>query len=97
MAKGYWIAHVTVADREGWQRYIDAARPAFEAHGAAFLARGGAFEEAENAMGRERHVLIEFPSFTAAQACYHSDAYQAAKSHREGAGIATVILTEGAA
>ena len=95
MPKGYWIAHVTITDAEKYPDYVNGARAAFETYGAVFLARGGAYEEVENPMGRERHVLIEFPSFQAAQDCFHSPEYQAARAHRLPAGEATIILTEG--
>ncbi|MEM8698940.1 MAG: DUF1330 domain-containing protein [Pseudomonadota bacterium] len=95
MPKGYWIAHVTVSDPDKYPDYIAGARAAFEAHGATFLARGGAWTECEGGMGRERHVLIEFPTYQAALDCYNSEAYQAAKAHREEAGTATVVVTEG--
>lgn len=95
MAKGYWIAHASVDDMEAWQRYVAAAKPAFEAHGARFLARGGTAEELEAPVGRSRHVVIEFPSLEAARSCWHSDTYQAARRHREGAGIVTITVTEG--
>ncbi|MBK0398591.1 DUF1330 domain-containing protein [Limibaculum sp. M0105] len=95
MPKGYWIASVRVDDAAKWQQYVEAARPAFAEHGGRFLARGGAQEEAESALGRSRHVICEFPSLAAAQACYHSAEYQAARKLREGAGIATITLLEG--
>ena len=96
MAKGYWIAHVHVTDPEEYKKYVEGARSAFEAHGARFLARGGQNSELEGAMGRERHVLIEFPSYQAALDCYNSDIYQAARDFRTEAGVATVIVVEGA-
>ena len=95
MSKGYWVASVDVTDKVKWQEYVAAARPAFEQYGGRFLARGGAHEEAESGLGRSRHVICEFPSLKAAQDCYHSDTYQAAKRLREGAGIATITLIEG--
>ncbi|MEM8792926.1 MAG: DUF1330 domain-containing protein [Pseudomonadota bacterium] len=95
MAKGYWIAHVTVTDMDTWMRYVEGAKEAFASHGANFLARGGAYAEMESPMGRERHVLIEFPSMQDAVDCYNSTGYQAARNHREGAGIATIVVTEG--
>ncbi|MEM6355677.1 MAG: DUF1330 domain-containing protein [Pseudomonadota bacterium] len=97
MPKGYWIAHADVQDMEAWQRYVAAARAAFEAHGATFLARGGAHEEAEDPQGRSRHVVCEFPSLEAAQACYHSETYQEARKHRDGSGIVSITLVEGLA
>ncbi len=95
MAKGYWIAHVHVTDADEYAKYVEGARAAFEAHGARFLARGGQHAEVEGAMGRERHVVIEFPSFQAALDCYNSPDYQAARRFRAGAGTATIVLVEG--
>ena len=95
MPKGYWIAHVEVTDPDQYVHYVDGAKAAFEKYGATFLARGGEAEEVEGALGRSRHVVIEFPSLQAARDCYHSPEYQAAREHRLHAGIATVTLIEG--
>ena len=95
MPKGYWIAHVQVTDPEEYRKYVEGARTAFEKHGARFLARGGQHQEVEGALGRERHVVIEFPSFQAALDCYESEDYQAARRFRAEAGIATIVLVEG--
>lgn len=95
MAKGYWIAHASVTDPDAWGRYVAAAKPAFEAHGARFLARGGTAEDMEGATGRTRHVVIEFPSVEAAKACWHSAEYQAGRAEREGAGAISITIVEG--
>ena len=95
MPKGYWIAHVEVTDPDNYVHYVEGARAAFEKYGAQFLARGGAAEEVEGALGRSRHVVIEFPSLADAQACYNSPEYQAARAHRVDAGIASITLVEG--
>ena len=95
MPKGYWIAHVAVDDPEAYKAYVEGARPAFEEHGARFLARGGDFEEVEGALARPRNVLIEFPSMEAARACYRSDTYQAARAHRVPVSTASITLVEG--
>ena len=95
MAKGYWIAHAEVTDKEAWQRYVETAAPAFREHGGRFLARGGAATEAEGALDRSRHVICEFPSYQAALDCYNSETYQAGRKHRESAGTVTVVLVEG--
>lgn len=95
MAKGYWVAHATVEDMDAWKRYVEAAAPAFRDHGGTFLARGGAATEVEEGLGRARHVVCEFPSYQAALDCYNSDTYQAARKHREGAGVVSITLTEG--
>ena len=90
----YWIAYVTVTDPEAYQGYQALAPAAFAAHGARFLARGGAHEVLEGPM-LDRHVVIEFPSLAAARACYQSAEYQAARARREGAAVAHVVIVEG--
>ncbi|MFZ1469701.1 MAG: DUF1330 domain-containing protein [Paracoccaceae bacterium] len=92
----YWIAHVTVTDPAAYAEYQSLAPAAFAAHGARFLARGGKAEVKEGP-DHARHVVIEFPSLAAAQACYASDDYQRAKRHRTGAATAHVVLVEGLA
>jgi len=96
MAKGYWIAHVTVSDPDQYKLYAEAAPVAFKKYGATILARGGAFRQMEGE-GRPRNVVIEFPWLQAAVDCYNSPEYQAAKAKREGAGIANIVLVEGVA
>ncbi len=90
----YWIAHVTVTDPAAYQGYQALAPAAFAAHGARFLARGGAHEVLEGPV-LDRHVLIEFPRLAAARACYHSPEYQAARARREAAAVAHVVIVEG--
>ena len=94
MPKGYWIAHVDVRDSEGYKGYVAAAKPAFDKHGAKFLARGGACEATEG-RGRARNVVIEFPSLKAAQDCYHSPEYTAARAIRRKFADAEMVLVEG--
>jgi uncharacterized protein (DUF1330 family) len=92
----YWIAHVTVTDPEAYQGYQALAPAAFAAHGARFLARGGAHEVLEGPV-LDRHVVIAFPTLAAARACYQSAEYQAARARREGAAVAHVVIVEGLA
>ncbi len=95
MPKAYWIAHVTVTDPEPYQLYASGASAAFEKYNARILARGGQVEQLEGT-GRPRNVVIEFDSMEQALACYHSEEYQAAKDHRKNAGIADLMIVEGA-
>ena len=94
MAKAYWIASVNVQDPERYKDYVSTARPAFERHGARFLARGGAFAELEGDV-RPRNVVIEFSSLEVAEACYNSDEYQAAKAIRQTCADANMVIVEG--
>ena len=92
--KAYWIAHVTVTDPEAYADYQALAPAAFAAHGARFLARGGAAEVLEGPV-LDRHVVIEFSSLADARACYHSAEYQAARRRRQAAATVHVVIVEG--
>ena len=94
MAKGYWVGHVTVTDPEAYKAYVAANAKAFSKYGARFLVRGGQYASVEG-MARQRHVVIEFPSYEAALACYHSPEYQEALRLRELASEADIIVVEG--
>ena len=88
-----WIAHVTVTDEEAYGKYAALATGAIAEHGGTFIARGGRFVQLE---GRERprNVVARFPSVEAAEACYHSDAYQAALQHARGASERELLIVE---
>jgi uncharacterized protein (DUF1330 family) len=92
--KGYWIARVTVTDPDTYKFYAEAAPAAFAKYNAKTLARAGRCEHLEGG-GRPRNVVIEFPSYDDAIACYHSDDYQAARQHRLGAGDVEIVIVEG--
>ncbi len=94
MAKGYWIVRVDVHDAERYGDYVKANAEPFARFGARFLARGGRTEGVEG-VARARNVVIEFPSFDAALACYHDPAYQAAKAIRDPVATAELVVIEG--
>lgn len=94
MAKGYWIGHVTVDDPQAYQAYRDANAAVFAEYGAKFLVRGGAQTEVEG-QTRPRSVVIEFESVEAAEACYNSDAYQAAKALRDPVASSDLVIVAG--
>jgi len=92
--KGYWIGHVDITDPEGYKAYQAANARAFAKFGAVFLVRGGTREVPEGQV-RGRTVALEFPSYDAALACYHSPEYQAAKRLRDGKGELDLVVVEG--
>jgi uncharacterized protein (DUF1330 family) len=94
MSKGYWIAHVDVRDAAAYQKYREANAAPFAKYGARFLVRGGAHEVREGA-ARARSVVIEFPSYEAAKACYDSAEYQAAKALRDPVSDGDLVIAEG--
>src|SRR6185437_513276 len=81
--KGYWIVHIDVTDPEGYKPYQAAASAAFGVFGARYLVRGGRCEVTEG-RARSRCVVVEFPSYDAARACYRSAEYRAAIDLRAG-------------
>ena len=94
MKKGYWIARVDVTNPDGYPDYVNTAKPAFERHGAKFLARGGTTHSIEGE-NRARNVVIEFPSVQHALDCYNSTEYQAAVKIRQSVADAELIVVEG--
>ncbi|HUF86348.1 MAG TPA: DUF1330 domain-containing protein [Thermohalobaculum sp.] len=94
MPKGYWIGRVDVTDPETYKRYVEANAAPLAKYGARFLVRAGRSEAVEGA-ARARNVVIEFPDYDTALACYRSPEYQAAMAHREGASVADILVIEG--
>ena len=94
MAKGYWLVQVEVTDPEGYKDYLAANQAAFRKHGARYVIRAGRHETMEGAC-RSRLVVIEFPDFETALACYRSPEYQHAISLRQGCAVADIAVVEG--
>jgi uncharacterized protein (DUF1330 family) len=92
--KGYWIGHSDVTDFENYKRYTVADQPVIGRFGGRYLVRGGKQEVTEGT-ARSRTVVLEFPSFDAALACYRSDDYQAAKKYRDGNAVLDLVIVEG--
>ena len=97
MPKGYWIAHIDVKDPAAYKPYLETAKPTYEKYGAKFLVRGGKSEQVDgNIIGGRRHVVIEFPSYEAAQAAYNDPEYQEVAKIRHRTATSTIIIVEGA-
>jgi uncharacterized protein (DUF1330 family) len=92
--KGYWIVQVDLPDAEAYKPYLTANQAPFGKFGARYLVRGGRRDVMEG-RARSRIVVLEFPSYDAALACYRSAEYLAAKKLREGNAEADVIVVEG--
>jgi uncharacterized protein (DUF1330 family) len=90
----YWIARADVTDTVAYSTYAKGAAKAIAAHGGRFLARGGRMVTLEGE-GRERNVLVEFPSLEIAEACYASDAYQSALVHAKDVSVRDIVVVEG--
>ena len=94
MPKGYWIAHIDVADADGHKAYLSANAIPFAKYGARFLVRAGRNEPKEGAL-RSRHVVIEFKDYVTALACYQSEEYRRARALRERVSQGELVVVEG--
>jgi uncharacterized protein (DUF1330 family) len=94
MPKGYWIVNNLVHDAEAYGRYKDANAAPFARHGAKFLVRGGTQETREGTTF-PRTVVLEFPSYAAAVACYDDPDYQTALAIRAPAAEGNLLIVEG--
>ena len=94
MAKGYWIVSADITDPEQYQAYVRANAAAFRKYEARFLVRGGTFENPEG-RAKSRHVVIEFPSYEQALACWHSPEYQEALALRQPAADLDMVIIAG--
>jgi uncharacterized protein (DUF1330 family) len=94
MAKAYWIARVDVHNEEGYKAYVAANPAIFKKFGGRFVVRGGKFNGVEGD-SRARNVVIEFPDYDTALACYHSPEYVANTKVRQANAITDLIIIEG--
>lgn len=94
MPKGYWIAHGRVDDPQAYEAYRAANAAPLAEFGGRFLVRGGARETVEGE-AKPRSVVIEFPSYEAALACYRSPGYQAALALRRDISESDLVIAEG--
>jgi len=94
MPKGYIVGRIEVIDALKYAAYIPLATAAMQAHGGVVLSRGGRYTALEGE-ARSRNVLVEFPSFEAAEAYFHSPDYSLARAQRAGAATVDIIVVEG--
>ncbi|XZE20499.1 DUF1330 domain-containing protein [Pirellulaceae bacterium SH449] len=94
MPKGYWIARVDVSNEEAYARYRELNGIAFAKFHGNFIVRGPAGKVVKG-VPRQHNVVLEFPDYETALACYESPEYQAAKSHLDQAGEIDLIIMPG--
>ena len=95
MAKGYWIVRVDVKNVEGMKRYAAANPAIFKKFGGRYLVRSDKFEVPEGTMRFSHHVVIEFPDYASALACYRAPEYQENIKVRRPHSDADFIIIEG--
>jgi len=94
MAKGYWLARVDVRNEEGYKPYLATNHDLFKKFGGRFLVRSGNVGAMEGNW-RSRTIVIEFPSYEVALACYRSPEYQANIKVRQPHAAVDLIIIEG--
>ncbi len=92
---GYWIVFgAEVTDQEAHKQYVALWSPIAEKYQAKVKAldAGAVLKES---LGTRRIVVVEFPSYAAAKACYDDEAYQHAKQFAVRAAKRELIIVEG--
>ena len=92
----YWVARSKINDPVEYKKYTDPLPALFARYGGKVLARGGKYRIMEGPETFHRFVVIEFPTFEQAVACFESTEYQeAAQFRRGGAGVVENVIIEG--
>jgi uncharacterized protein (DUF1330 family) len=91
---GYLILHGEVTDPDGYEEYKQGAQRLIAEHGGRYLGRGGAATPLEGDW-LPRFVIVEFPSYDAALAFYHSPDYQRLAEIRKRCSTSAVAILEG--
>ncbi len=91
----YIIGRVQVTDWTRYAEYMKLTPGIIAQYGGRFIARGGEFLTLEGPEETNRVVIIEFPTYEAAQQFFHSEEYSHAKTLREGAANAHFFAIDG--
>jgi uncharacterized protein (DUF1330 family) len=91
----YAIFDVEIRDLSRYQDFMTQVKPALEAAGARYLARGGSHKVHEGDWVPRRIVLLEFPSVAAFESFYNGPVYQGLKSIRDECSSARLVSVEG--
>ncbi|WP_323001783.1 DUF1330 domain-containing protein [Denitromonas sp.] len=91
----YVIFDVEIHDVPRYQEFIRQVKPALEAAGGRYLARGGAHRVYEGDWSPRRIVLLEFPSRQAWEDFYTGPVYQGLKTLRDACSTARLVSVEG--
>ena len=92
----YWIARSKIIDPVEYKKYTDLVPGIIAKHDGKVLARGGRFKIMEGPEKFSRFIVIEFPTFEQATACFESADYQQASAYRRaGAGEVENVIVDG--
>ena len=90
----YMVVNLTIRDKDEYRIYEKGFFSFLKKHNGTFLIRGGDQTEVEGE-GLERTVLVEFPSYDVAYACYNSDEYQQALDFTKNSSTRFFSIVEG--
>jgi uncharacterized protein (DUF1330 family) len=91
----YVFFDVEIRDMNQYREFMKEARPAIEAAGGKYLARGGAHKVYEGDWTPRRIVLFEFPSVKAFESFYYGRVYQGIRPIRDACSSARLVSIEG--
>jgi uncharacterized protein (DUF1330 family) len=95
--KAFVLAAETITDQAMFDTYRKEVPATVEPFGGKFIARGGTLSVLEGEWPHPRLVIIEFPSRTAAEDWYKSEAYQKVIALRRNSSTGNVIIVDGTA
>jgi uncharacterized protein (DUF1330 family) len=92
----YWVARSKINDPVEYKKDTDLVPAILAKYGGKVLARGGRHQIMEGPQKFQRFVVVEFPTFEQAVACFTSEEYdEAAAFRRGGAGEVETIIVDG--
>lgn len=92
----YWVARARINDVAEYKKYTDLVPGIIGRYGGKVLARGGRYRIMEGPEKFHRFIVLEFPTFKLAVACFNSPEYVAAAAfRRNGAGEVENVIIEG--
>lgn len=89
------VFDVDVRDLQRYQDFMREVKPALEAAGARYLARGGPHKVYEGDWQPRRIVILEFPFVAAWETFYFGPVYQGLKAIRDECSSARLVCVEG--
>jgi uncharacterized protein (DUF1330 family) len=93
----YVIFDVEIRDMNQYQHFMQGVKPAIEAVGGRYLARGGSHKVYEGDWQPRRIVVLEFPSVEAFETFYNGSIYRDLKPLRDACSSARLVCVEGLA
>lgn len=89
------IFNVEIRDMARYQDFMKGVKPALDAAGGRYLARGGAHKVYEGDWQPRRIVVLEFPSVAAFESFYTGPVYQGLRAVRDECSSARLVSVEG--